>query len=351
MSKANIKRDGDKVWLEGVEGFNPADYADSVHGSQARILQTLGESLAYDDLICYSGFAFRIGMHDQMCPSAGHPCCGYECLGNGFRALPWTTKIYESMPGQKPKEDRAAFEAEVCAAIKQSIDRGIPVHYGGEEDGLIIGYADEGRRWWCVHPYHKQGREPFWHDEVKGFAGGKWPWGIVVWQQPKPADQRAAERDLTIAALKQAVEMWKAEKREKAYFCGEAAYGHWLDWLRGVDSGEVENPKAGMQGNGWCYDVLVHSRRIAGRWLKQRAEGFQGEARERLLAAADHYSRIADLCAEDLKCTWDLALPPAKFDQWTEDMRRTQIERLEAARDHDRAAIVEIEKALAAEGP
>ena len=44
----------------------------------------------------------------------------------------------------EPKNDRAAFEAEACAAIKASIDRGIPVHYGGEEDGLIIGYANEG---------------------------------------------------------------------------------------------------------------------------------------------------------------------------------------------------------------
>jgi hypothetical protein len=119
---------------------------------------------------------------------------------------------------------------------------------------------------------------------------------------------------------------------------------------RGVDSGEVKDPKAGMQGNGWCYDVLAHSRRIAGRWLKQRAEIFTGEARRHLLAAADHYAMIAELCMKDLKCPWDLALPPGKSDQWTPDMRRTQIQRLGTARKHDRAAIAEIEKALAAEG-
>lgn len=55
------------MWIEGVEGFNPGEYASSVHGSQARILETLGESLSYDDLICYGGFAFRRGVHEAFC--------------------------------------------------------------------------------------------------------------------------------------------------------------------------------------------------------------------------------------------------------------------------------------------
>ena len=344
-----VKRDGGKVWIEGVKGFSPAEYADSVHGSQARILQAVGEELTYDDLISYSGFAFRVGVNKGMCPSAGHPCCGYMCLKNAYRALPWQTKTYELFPGdKKPAEEVARLKAEACAAIKDSIDLGVPVHYGGEEDGLIIGYADAGRRWWCLHPYHKWGAEPFWHDEAKGFAGGKdkWPWGIVVWLKPKPADRRVAERELTLAALKQAVEMWRTEKREKAYFCGEAAYAHWLKWLRGVNAGTVEKPKEGMQGNGWYFDVLTHSRDIAGRWLNKKAEGFDGDAREQLLNAADHYAQIGPVCMKGLECSWELALPPNKFEEWTSEKRQDQIKRLEAARDHDRAAIAAIEKAL-----
>ena len=53
------------------------------------------------------------------------------------------------------EDDRAAFEAEVRKAVKDSIDHGVPVHYGSEEGGLIRGYADDGRRWWCVHPYYQ----------------------------------------------------------------------------------------------------------------------------------------------------------------------------------------------------
>ncbi len=339
------RQDGSTVRIEGDLGFSSGQYVSSVHGAEARILQVLGEPLSYEDLICYGAFAFRIGVHEAMCPSAGHPCCGFECIQNSHRSLPWRTRIFESCPWDKPRDDREAFESEACSAIKDSIDRGVPVHYGSEEDGLIIGYADAGRRWLCTHPYHKNGKETFWHDEATGFAGGDWPWGIVVWTEPKTADERVPERELTVAALRQAVEMWNTEKRE-AYFCGEAAYEHWIDWLRGVDSGVVENPKAGMQGNGWCYDVLAHSRWIAGRWLKNAAKQFKGAGDDELLIAADHFSKVAETATEGLNCTWDLALPPSRYEDWTAEMRGDQIARLRTARRHDREAVSAIQQAL-----
>ncbi len=341
----NVMREGGRVWIAGIEGFSPAECASSSHGCQACILEGLGEALTYDDLLCYSGFAFRIAWHEQGCPSAGHPCCGFACVENANRALPWQTTRYECFPPGKPQGEREAFEAKACAAIKESIDRGVPVHYGSEEDGLIIGYADDGRRWWCVHPYHKWGSEAFWYDEAGGFAGGKWPWGIAVWTAPKADAKRVPHRDLTEAALQQAVDMWNAEKCG-AYYVGDAAYTHWLGWLRDVDSGAVENPMAGMQGNGWCLDVLIHNRRIAGRWLEKNAGTFDGDAGRHLEAAAGHYAQIAELCMEDIGCPWDLAPAPERFEQWTGAMRQDQIARLEAACDCDRAAVAAIEKAL-----
>jgi len=335
------------TWVDGVRGFNPGEYASSVHGAQARILQVLGAHLSYDDLVCYSGFAFRIGLHRAMCPSAGHPCCGYACIENGTRALPWQTRLFAAFPGGKPPEDRAAFEAEACAEIRASIDRGVPVHYGSEEDGLIIGYADAGRRWWCVHPYHKGGSEGFWHDEARGSAGGTWPWGVEVWTEPKSPEERVPAPDLTLAALRQAAAMWRTEKSGD-YFVGEAAYAHWLQWLHDVDAGKVPDPKAGMQGNGWCYDVLSHCRRIAGRWLRHEADDFAEASAGPLRVAAHHYAQLAEVCMKDLRCPWDLTLGPDRVGAWTRSLRHEQIARLEAAREHDRAAIAAIAAALAA---
>jgi hypothetical protein len=136
-----VKRGDGRVAIQGVKGCGPGDCASSIHGAQARILECLGEPLSYDDLVCYSGFAFRVQVHHQMCPSAGHPCCGFVCLENGLRALPW---------------------------------------------------------------------------------------------------------------------------------------------LLEVDSGRQENPSVGMQGNGWCLDVLIQNRRIAGRWVEQKAKAFKGDAAHQL---------------------------------------------------------------------
>ena len=337
-----VKHTNERTWIEGVEGFSPGEYASSVHGSQARILQTLGESLSYEDLICYGGFAFRVAMHEAFCPSAGHPCCGFMCIDGSNRALPWNTKFYGSLSGSKQKADRTAFEAEVRAAVKASIDRGVPVHYGSEEDGLIIGYGNNGQRWWCVHPYHEGGKKAFWHDEGKGFAGGKWPWGIMVWTGPKRDEECVSKRNLTLAALRQAVEMWNTEKQQ-AYFCGEAAYAHWLRWLGDVEAGKVADPASGLPGNSWCYAVLIHSRRIAGRWLNQAAGDFTGESASQLRIAAEHYAQIAEVCMKDLKSPWDLT---PGIDHWTSQLRQQQIARLEAAREHDRAAVDGLTTAL-----
>lgn len=339
-----VQRDDEKVWLD-VPSFHPGQFASSVHGAQARILECIGEDLTYDDLVCYGAFAFRANWHKTGCPSGGHPCCGYRCIENSTRAIPWRMKIYENFPGTKrTDEERQTFEAEVCAAIKSSIDRGIPVHYGSEEDGLIIGYGDDGKRWWCIHPYQKGGNEAFWHDEAKGFGGGKWPWAVVIWTQPKSAEKRIAPRELTIAALKQAVDMWHIEKKGD-YYCGDAAYEHWLAWLRDCEAGKVDLSKAGgsLQGNGWCYDVTNQTRPIAARWLTKRAELFEGDAREHLLEAAEQYGKISEVLASGYECTWHLT-PGAK--KWTSELRQEQIKRLEVVRELDRAAIGEIAKAL-----
>ena len=101
-----------------------------------------------------------------------------------------------------------------------------------------------------------------------------------------------------------------------------------------------------MQGNGWSLDVLIHSRRIAGRWLKRKVDDFDGEAANELRVAADCYARLAESCAKDLDSSWELAPGPDHAESWTSALRQEQIARLEGARVNDRAAIAAIEKAL-----
>jgi len=339
------KREGDKVWLDGVEGFSSGVWASSMHGSMARILEVIGSPLTYDDLVCYGGFAFRTSIHAKLCPSAAHPLRGYKCIDGSVRALPWKIRFFESFPWTKRATDRDTFESEVRAAIVDSIDRGVPAHYAAQEDGLIIGYGSGGSRWWCVHPYHEDGSEPFWHDEASGFAGPSWPWAVSVWIEPKDTAEIVDTQELTIGALNQAVRMWKTEKRG-SYFIGAAAYGHWLEWLRGVEPKAVEVSKRGMQGNGWCFEVLIQSRRIASSWLNKIADD-AGAARDPLRSAAGSFATLVDVCMADLDSPWDLACAPERVEEWTREKRRAQIARIESAQGLDGTAVELIEEALA----
>ena len=115
---------------------------------------------------------------------------------------------------------------------------------------------------------------------------------------------------------------------------------------RGVEAGTVEDPKAGMQGNGWCFDVLVDSRRIAGRWLAAKADEFDEPVKGLLAEAAEHYAAIEEVCMVGIDCPWKLALPPEKYDEWTSELRKKQIERLEKVRELDRKAVEAVAKAL-----
>lgn len=341
-----VVHDGEGILLSGVRGFSPAEYASSVHGAQARILQVLGEPLSYDDLVCYGGFAFRAAVSRRMCPSAAHPCCGFQCVIGSTRAIPRELDLYECMPGEKGKGEGSWFRREAGKAVRESIERGVPVHYGSEEDGLIVGCSDDGMRWRCIHPYHCCGTEEFWFDEVRGFAGGGWPWAVVVWRGPKDPEDLAPEGELLRDALAQAVEMWYAGEQGDQYLCGGAAYDFWVDWLDSVDRGGVEDPVSGMTGNGWCYEVLVHCRSVAGRWLRRRADGLGGTAGNHLLKAAESCEGLVGVLSEGLDCPWNLALPPERGGEWTGAMRREQADRLRRARDLDEEAVSAIGSAL-----
>ncbi|MBM3458676.1 MAG: hypothetical protein FJX77_09120 [Armatimonadetes bacterium] len=328
----------------GDLGFCPHLYASSPHGCQARILQTLGVPLTYQDLICYGGFAFRIQVHERLCPSAGHPRVGTMCVENSDRAIGWETRFFESFPWTSPKADRAAWEAEAHDAIRESVLRGVPVHYGSEEDGLIVGCSARGDEWECLHPYHADGRERFLYEEATGFAGGAWPWGIAVWTRPSP--ERLEERELLCAALRQAVTM-AADEAAGDFRVGDAGYEHWLAWLHGLDQGSLELPEWGRMGNAWCFAVLIHCRGIAGSWLAEQAERVPAAAAAELRTAAGCWSESAAALAHGLQRPSDLAPGPGSGANWTTTMRAEQRRRLDRARAADAEAVAALDRALA----
>ncbi|MHC4716138.1 MAG: M56 family metallopeptidase, partial [Planctomycetota bacterium] len=315
---SRLKREGDRVWIDGITAWDMGRKPSSIHAAQAAVMQAVGEDVTYEQLVGASGLAFRMQVHKELCPSSPHPFCGTQCVKGSNRMLPWKLKVYEVKP------DDAAGVAEARKAVVASIDRGVPVQYGSEEDGLIVGYQAGGEQWLCVHPLKGGG---------KRFVERKWPWGIAVFTGPKA--KTPSTRELAMGALKQAVRMAHTPDDGKGdYMLGLNAWDHWLGKVRGLLGADEKALSAAMMGNSWIYTSLVEHRSVAARYLRSVAGEFKGEPAKRLRAAAGLYEKMAmQVLTEEGDCALDVAPTPWYLKdgaKWTDAMRRDQIKRLTA---------------------
>ncbi len=332
--KTNVRRDGDRVWLEGVSGWSSGEKGSSVHAAQAAAMQAVGESTSYDDLLGISGLAFRMQLSkDGLCPSSPHSFCGFMCVSRSTQALPWKVRIFAVKPEQKEKVSEAR------RAVVESIDRGIPVQYGSEEDGLVVGYQKEGAEWICLHPNRDGGQ--------KTFVETQWPWGLVVFTERKT--NTLARKDLARGALEQAVTM--ASTRESGvYVVGFAAWTTYLQRLKDLEKQDEATRQAAMQGNAWIYECLAQYRASAARYLKSVAGEFAAEPARHLTQAASLYEKMAGQVLRDdthevtAIAPYPRSLKPGQ--SWSADVRKEEVHRLEAALRLEREAMAEIEAAL-----
>ena len=330
-----VKREKDKVWLEGVTGWFVGDQESSVHAAQEAVMQAAGQDVTYAYLVGVSGLAFRMQVSkDGLCPSSPHSCCGYECVARSTQSLPLNVRIFEVKPDQEDKV------AEARQAIVQSIDRGIPVQYGSEEDGIIVGYQKDGAEWICLHPMRDGGS--------KTFVETAWPWGIAVFGAAKT--DVTPWRDLAIGALEQALEMAGTED-VKGYYVGFKAWQEYIAQLKALLAADAEARAAAMLGNAWIYECLAQYRTCAATYLREIADEFDDAAATHLRSAAALYDRMANAVLRDEEhCVVTIA-PYAwalkEGETWTDEMLQEQIRRLEEALPIEREALAGIEAALA----
>lgn len=333
-----LQREGDRVWLEGVTLWSPRERQSSVHAAQEATLLALGEEVDYDELLGVSGLAFRMQLsREGLCPSSPHAFCGYPCAERAVESLPWHVRLLECKP------DEADRVREIRRAVTESIDRGVPVQYGGEEDGLIIGYREGTEEWICLHPIHGRDGRPF--------VERAWPWGFAIYTGRKeaPPDRRRLARE----ALRQAVTMATAGEAG-GYVVGFDAWDAYIARLRGLDAAADVARSAAVLGNAWIYECLARHRGSAARYLRGIAGGFAPAAAASLLRAADAYEEIAGpiLGAPDggtaavAPYPWMLAAPGA----WDRELRERQAQRLERALPVERAAIDALRSALDSAG-
>jgi hypothetical protein len=336
--KTTVKREDDRVWLEGVSGWFVGDQESSVHAAQAAVMQAVGEDIGYTDLLGASGLAFRMQVSkDGLCPSSPHATCGCECVEGALSALPW------QMQGYSAASDDAAGVERVRQVVVESINRGVPVQYQGEEDGIIVGYQKAGAEWICLHPMRNGGNETF--------VETNWPWGVVVYTEPKAS--LPSKRQLALDALKRAVQLSEAGEAD-GYDVGFSAWDSYLSKLRALQEADAQTRQDSMLGNSWIYENLAQSRGRAALYLRDVAEQFAPEAATHLRRAADLYEQMAtEILTDPEHGVITVAPLPwllGEGQSWTNEMRTDQIRRLEAALPVEREALGEIRTALGKEG-
>ena len=333
--KTTVLKAADRVWLEGVSGWFVGDKESSVHAAEAAIMEAMGEEITYTDLLGVSGLAFRMQVSkDGLCPSSPHSFCGYQCVKRGVQAIPYKINVYGA-PADDPEKVKLARKAVVA-----SIDRGVPVQYGSEEDGIIVGYQKHGDEWICFHPLREGGR--------KTFVETNWPWGIAVFTDRKT--EMASISDLALGALKQAIEMAELEESGE-YHLGWAAWEAYIAKLKTLQQADEKTIKENNMGNAWIYECLVQFRREAAKYLRNIAGVFDDIVAQHLLTAAGIYEKIADAVLTDSdSCILSVAPYPwslSEGEEWTNELRAMQIKRLENAYPMERKAIDNIKAALA----
>jgi hypothetical protein len=210
---------------------------------------------------------------------------------------------------------------EIRQAILASIDRGVPVQYGSEEDGVIVGYRRGGEEWLCLHPLREAGSKVF----VETSLG----WGIAVFTDRKA--ELPNRRALAEGALQQAVEMAGA-REAGGYFVGSEAWEQYIARLEHLEDADERAKREALLGNGWIFACLAQHRACAASYLRDITGEFAGPAAECLGKAADLYQRIATQVVAD---------------QWRGELRQEQVQRLQNALPLERQAIAEIQQAIA----
>lgn len=331
----------------------------SVLASLASVLQTVGEPVDYPYLMGVSSRAFRLQF--SWCPSAPHSMIGFNTFFPAVQAVGYEATM---LPGtyHMGQPDRKVTEEELAAthaAVRESINAGVPLLFGSEEAGVLIGYepiSEENPTGWLRRdgplgpspkddaPYALPVKQIPWEATTVHKAGPPLPRAETVrWSLETAVDNatRGTVEGKDLATGFAAWEKWIAELPEF-----DAVLKQTTATLK--DAGREDDPLFGLcLGNAWTYDSLVDARRCAVTYLRSVADELGSDAAPHLQAAADAYEQVVTRLTEGVECPTLVAPYPWMDDHaWTDELRAAQAPRLERALAHERDAIAAIQKAL-----
>lgn len=250
-------------------------------------LRALGIDCDQTDVAGFSGYAFHLCIHKDLCPS-GPTVLNWDALNFGVRFLGRSTLTFYS--GQCHSEGyKSELTREHCRSAfemaKSEIVAGRPCVIWGAyvpEFAACMGVDGDAYLVKSFKECINQEQPPIPFDEINA------PGGAYVLGFPNATDLKQLHADQH--AVLRAVEMSRRPSSDYVY--GPAAYDMWADALRAhrADSG-------GNAYNAACY---AEGRRFAGEFLERMAKRNEFAAGELNRAAAD-YAKAADATAQVAK--------------------------------------------------
>lgn len=341
---AVVREGEDRACIEGVRKISwHSGEACEFASSLVSAMGALGEEIPYSLVMGTTGAAFRLVLHADIWNPGSYGIRNItvdanEPIRRAFRAI-----------GREFELREMGGEAEDTAAIRASIDRGVPVLafgvVGPSDCCVVTGYDGAGKTllgWSNFQdipedhdiPPDSTGyfRKPEWHGNTRGYLliGGK--------------HERPPRREIALDALWWAVELVR-QSDVRGMPAGLDAYEVFADAVledrHFADASALFGPYLGIL----CILMMVDDRRAAIDFLAQAAAD-EPDMAPGLLAAADCYretvrirERLGTLLREDFSGEAMASLTDAA-------MRRKYAVAIREMRVHDEEAIAHIERLL-----
>jgi hypothetical protein len=246
--------------------------------SATTCLRALGVECDQADVAGFSGYAFHLGIHEEICPSGptllewGRLSRGAHSLGRATVELRCPDTTRPSLPRQEAC--RAAFDL-----VQHEVEAGRPSVLWGTyvpEFGVVVGIDDESYHVKTFREVLRQEQPPIRYDQTET------PGGVYVLGFPAVAQYGELERDLE--AILEAIRLWERPAYGRYRF-GADGYDAWIEAL---EAGRAE--RFGCGYNAACY---AEGRRFACQFLG-RLSARRPRAADLLRHAAEFYGEAAE---------------------------------------------------------
>ena len=375
----SIQRDSGRVWIENVLEAPVGSGRNRQLLGLRSLLHSRGIGAELDELLAYGGNAFA-SSHPERWHEATRLAVPTDFMLNAATAFGCELR-WHFTPFCKSMEEYESLTQAALSEIKGHVDEGYPVLVGGVTErgcntwSIVVGYdtskpqlghvgLGRGIRWMGIRgvafPCNaEEGLDKHWNAQVQVPRHGAYTLWLVNPFVTLDASHAVDRRRRIVRTLRLAVDLFHhvpkpPDRVDTAnYWFGQDAFEHAACDYETVTLGQVldTSPReAACRLQMLCDQVawLRDGRRAAAAFCRQGAA--EGVLEPAMLAeAADQYERVAQSVDQELH-----DLPQASFEEaqhWYEvEFHRSGAARvLREAASYERKAVLNIEKALAAQ--